>query len=53
MSVDFKEFTRKMEKTLEVLQDDFGAANSGKFLVVGSNGKATAISLAVWEGGSY
>lgn len=35
------------------LQDDFGAANSGKFLVVGSDGKVTAISLAVWEGGSY
>ena len=30
MSVDFKEFTRKMEKTLEVLQDDFGAVRAGR-----------------------
>ena len=30
MSVDFKEFTRKMEKTLEVLQEDFGAVRAGR-----------------------
>ena len=30
MAVDFKEFTRKMEKTLEVLQDDFGAIRAGR-----------------------
>lgn len=30
MSVDFKEFTRKMEKTLAVLQDDFGAVRAGR-----------------------
>ena len=30
MSVDFKEFTRKMERTLEVLQDDFGAVRAGR-----------------------
>lgn len=28
--VDFKEFTRKMEKTLEILQDDFGAVRAGR-----------------------
>ena len=28
--VDFKEFTRKMDKTLEVLQDDFGAVRAGR-----------------------
>ena len=30
MSVDFKEYTRKMERTLEVLQDDFGAVRAGR-----------------------
>ena len=30
MSVDFKEFTRKMDRTLEVLQDDFGAVRAGR-----------------------
>ncbi len=30
MAVDFKEFTRKMEKTLDVLQDDFGAVRAGR-----------------------
>ena len=30
MAVDFKEFTRKMERTLEVLQEDFGAIRAGR-----------------------
>ena len=30
MSVDFKEFTRKMEKTLDILQEDFGAIRAGR-----------------------
>ncbi len=30
MSVDFKEFTRKMDKTLEVLQDNFDAVRAGR-----------------------
>lgn len=30
MSVDFKEFTRKMERTLEVLQEDFGSIRTGR-----------------------
>ena len=30
MAVDFKEFTRKMDKTLEILQEDFGAVRAGK-----------------------
>ncbi|MGM9669259.1 MAG: ribosome recycling factor [Faecousia sp.] len=30
MSVDFKEFSRKMEKTLEVLGDNFGAVRAGR-----------------------
>ncbi len=29
MNVDFKEFTRKMEKTLDVLDDNFGAVRAG------------------------
>ena len=29
MSVDFKEFTRKMDKTLEHLGEDFGAVRAG------------------------
>ena len=28
--VDFKEFTRKMDKTLEILQEDFGAVRAGR-----------------------
>ena len=30
MSVDFKEFGRKMEKTLDVLADNFGAVRAGR-----------------------
>ena len=30
MAVDFKEFTRKMERTLEVLQEDFGGIRTGR-----------------------
>lgn len=30
MSVDFKEFNRKMDKTLEVLQENFGAIRAGR-----------------------
>lgn len=30
MNVDFKEFTRKMDKTLEILQEDFGAIRAGR-----------------------
>ena len=30
MSVDFKEFTRKMDKTLEHLGEDFGAVRAGR-----------------------
>ena len=30
MAVDFKEFTRKMDRTLELLQEDFGAIRAGR-----------------------
>ena len=30
MSVDFKEFSRKMDKTLDVLADNFGAVRAGR-----------------------
>ena len=30
-----------------------GSGNAGKFLVVGSDGNVTAITLAVWQGGNY
>lgn len=30
MSVDFKEYQRKMEKTLDVLQDNFGSVRAGR-----------------------
>ena len=30
MSVDFKEFARKMDKTLDVLQENFGAVRAGR-----------------------
>ena len=28
--VDFKDYTRKMERTLEVLQEEFGAVRAGR-----------------------
>ena len=30
MAVDFKEFSRKMDRTLEILQEDFGASRAGR-----------------------
>lgn len=30
MAVDFKEFNRKMDRTLEILQEDFGAIRAGR-----------------------
>ena len=30
MSVDFKDYSRKMDKTLDVLQDNFGAVRAGR-----------------------
>ena len=30
MAVEFQEFTRKMDKTLEILQEDFGAVRAGR-----------------------
>ncbi len=30
MAVDFKDYTRKMDRTLEVLKDDFGAIRAGR-----------------------
>ena len=30
-----------------------GAANAGKFLVVGSDGNITTVSMTAWQGGSY
>ena len=30
MNVDFKEFGRKMDKTLDVLADNFGAVRAGR-----------------------
>ena len=30
MAVDFKEFNRKMDRTLEVLQEDFGGIRTGR-----------------------
>ena len=30
MAVDFKEFSRKMDRTLEILQDDFGSVRAGR-----------------------
>ena len=30
-----------------------GAANAGKFLVVGSDGNITAVTMSAWQGGNY
>ena len=30
-----------------------GAANAGKFMVVGSDGNITAVTMTAWQGGSY
>lgn len=35
------------------LDKDFGIANAGKFVVVGNDGIATAITMTAWQGGSY
>lgn len=32
---------------------NLGAANAGKFLVVGSDGNITAVTMTAWQGGSY
>lgn len=35
-------------------QDKYiGTANAGKFLVVGSDGNITAVTMSAWQGGSY
>lgn len=30
-----------------------GAANAGKFLIVGSDGNITPVAMPAWQGGSY
>ncbi len=30
-----------------------GAANAGKFLVVGSDGNVSPVAMTAWQGGSY
>lgn len=35
------------------LDIDQGAANAGKFLVVGSDGNITAVTMTAWQGGSF
>ena len=30
-----------------------GAANAGKFLIVGSDGNVAPVTMAAWQGGSY
>lgn len=32
---------------------NLGAANAGKFLVVGADGNITAVTMTAWQGGSY
>ncbi len=32
---------------------NMGSGNAGKFLVVGSDGNITAVSMSAWQGGSY
>ena len=32
---------------------NLGTANAGKFLVVGSDGNITAVTMDTWQGGSY
>ena len=35
------------------LDTNQGAANAGKFMVVGSDGNITAVTMSAWQGGSY
>ena len=35
------------------LDTNQGAANAGKFMVVGSDGNITAVAMSAWQGGSY
>lgn len=30
-----------------------GAANAGKFMIVGSDGNVAPVAMAAWQGGSY
>ncbi len=49
---DIKDATARsgLSDKLDVAQ---GSANAGKFLVVGSDGDITTVTLTEWSGGSY
>lgn len=49
---DVKDTTARtsLENKLDKAQ---GTSNAGKFLVVGSNGNITTVTLTEWSGGSY
>jgi hypothetical protein len=48
--VQNKEVKAALDGKLDINQ---GTANAGKFLVVGSDGNVTTVTMAAWQGGSY
>lgn len=40
-------------KDAGAVRSNQGTNNSGKFLVVGSDGYVTVVTMATWQGGSY
>lgn len=52
VTYDIKDATARtnLQNKLDVAQ---GTSNAGKFLVVGSDGNITTVTLTEWSGGSY
>ena len=49
---DVKDSTARSGLTGKV-DTNQGSGNAGKFLVVGSDGYVTVVTLATWQGGDY
>jgi hypothetical protein len=49
-ALDLKANSSSLGNKLDKAQ---GAANAGKFLVVGSNGNIELVTMTEWQGGSY
>lgn len=47
------QLTAMGQAILSMQPKNLGAANAGKFLVVGNDGQITAVTMAAWQGGSY
>lgn len=45
--------TTAREGLTEKVNTNQGSENAGKFLVVGSNGYVTVVTMQTWQGGNY